>query len=127
MRRQGSVGLGRGHVEDALVESERIDPGDDLVSDLIRLHAMERSDLDTQELLSIFQLIVAGHDTTASLIGNSLVALFRNPAQLVELRRRSRRFPRPWRSSSATTHRSPFDISLYRCTADSWRCGDPGR
>jgi cytochrome P450 len=43
--------------------------------------------LDTRELLSsIFQLIVAGHDTTASFIGNSVVALFRNPDQLARLR-----------------------------------------
>jgi hypothetical protein len=70
----------------ALVEAKRIDPGDDLVSDLIS--ARDGDDrLDSQELLStIFQLMVAGHDTTASLIGNSLVALFRNPAQLAELR-----------------------------------------
>jgi len=37
-------------------------------------------------LSTIFQLIVAGHDTTASLIGNSVVALFRNPVQLSKLR-----------------------------------------
>jgi cytochrome P450 len=43
--------------------------------------------LDSQKLLSTtFQLIVAGHDTTTGLIGNSLVALFRNPAQLAKLR-----------------------------------------
>ncbi len=70
----------------ALVEAKRTDPGDDLVSDLISARDGEER-LDTQELLStIFQLIVAGHDTTASLIGNSLVALFRNPAQLAQLR-----------------------------------------
>jgi cytochrome P450 len=43
--------------------------------------------LDDQELLStIFQLIVAGHDTTTTLIGNSVVALLRNPEQLARLR-----------------------------------------
>ena len=69
----------------ALVEAKQNDPGDDLVSALINARdGAER--LDSQELLStIFQLIVAGHDTTASLIGNSLVALFRNPAQLAQL------------------------------------------
>ena len=47
----------------ALVEAKRAQPGDDLVSDLISARdGGER--LDTQELLStIFQLIVAGHDT----------------------------------------------------------------
>ncbi|HLY81460.1 MAG TPA: cytochrome P450, partial [Acidimicrobiales bacterium] len=37
-------------------------------------------------LSTIFQLIVAGHDTTTSLIGNSVVALLNNPAQLAILR-----------------------------------------
>jgi cytochrome P450 len=44
-------------------------------------------DCTTALLLStIFQLIVAGHDTTTSLLGNSVVALSRNPAQLAQLR-----------------------------------------
>ncbi len=71
---------------EALVEAKQANPGDDLVSGLISARdGNER--LSTQELLStIFQLIVAGHDTTASLIGNSIVALLENPAQLDELR-----------------------------------------
>jgi cytochrome P450 len=70
----------------ALVDAKQTTPGDDLVSALINARDGDER-LDSQELLStIFQLIVAGHDTTASLIGNSLVALFRNPAQLTRLR-----------------------------------------
>src|SRR3974377_1448098 len=70
----------------ALVAGKQDAPGDDLVSGLISARdGKER--LNDQELLStIFQLIVAGHDTTASLIGNSVVALFRNPHQLAKLR-----------------------------------------
>ena len=69
-----------------LVEVKTGSPGDDLVSALIAARdGNER--LDTRELLStIFQLMVAGHDTTASFIGNSVVALFRNPGQLALLR-----------------------------------------
>jgi cytochrome P450 len=78
----------------ALVEAKQFDPGDDLVSGLIAARDGEES-LDSQELLStIFQLIVAGHDTTASLIGNSVVALLRNPAQLGQLRTDPTRIPK---------------------------------
>ena len=69
-----------------LVEATQAAPADDLVSGLISARdGGER--LSTQELLStIFQLIVAGHDTTTSLLGNSVVALLRHPAQLARLR-----------------------------------------
>ena len=70
----------------ALVEAKQLDPGDDLVSGLVTARDGEER-LDSQELLStVFQLIVAGHDTTASLIGNGLVSLLRNPAELDRLR-----------------------------------------
>jgi cytochrome P450 len=70
-----------------LVARKETAPGDDLVSGLIGARDGDER-LDNQELLStIFQLMVAGHDTTASLIGNSLVALFRNPTQLAKVRK----------------------------------------
>jgi cytochrome P450 len=69
-----------------LVAGKEATPSDDLVSALIEARDGEER-LDSQELLStIFQLMVAGHDTTASLIGNSVVALFRNPTELAKLR-----------------------------------------
>ena len=64
-----------------LVDAKRRSPADDLVSVLVA--ASEGDSLTTQELLSsLFQLVVAGHDTTASLIGNGVVALLDHPAQL---------------------------------------------
>ena len=70
----------------ALVETKHDRPGDDLVSALIGARDGDQR-LTQQELLStIFQLIVAGHDTTASLIENSVVALLRHPEQLAILR-----------------------------------------
>jgi cytochrome P450 len=76
-----------------LVETKQRAPGDDLVSALIAARDGDER-LDQRELLStIFQLIVAGHDTTASLIGNSLVALFRHPEQLAALRADPDRIP----------------------------------
>jgi cytochrome P450 len=66
-----------------LVSSKRRSPGDDLVSVLV---AASDDALTIQELLSsLFQLVVAGHDTTASLIGNGVVALLDHPDQLQAL------------------------------------------
>ena len=63
-----------------LAAAKRRRPGDDLVSVLVEAG---KDALTTQELLSsLFQLVVAGHDTTASLIGNGVVALLDHPAQL---------------------------------------------
>ena len=71
---------------EALVDAKQANPGDDLVSGLISARDGDER-LSTQELLStIFQLIVAGHDTTASLIGNGVVALLEHPEQLDDLR-----------------------------------------
>jgi cytochrome P450/uncharacterized OsmC-like protein len=75
-----------------LVEDKRRSPADDLVSVLVA--ATEGDALTTQELLSsLFQLVVAGHDTTASLIGNGVVALLAHPGQLRALRADPGRLP----------------------------------
>src|SRR5690242_9771011 len=64
-----------------LLAVKRADPGEDLVTDLVRA-ADQGGALSEQEMLStIFQLVVAGHDTTTSLIGNGMVALLTHPDQ----------------------------------------------
>ena len=53
-------------------------PGEDLVAELVRACREDR--LTKQELLStLFQLLVAGQDTTTSLIGNGVAALLTRP------------------------------------------------
>src|SRR5256885_6698921 len=64
-----------------LLARKRAAPGEDLVTDLVRA-ADQDGALSEQEMLStIFQLVVAGHDTTTSLIGNGTVALLLHPEQ----------------------------------------------
>jgi cytochrome P450 len=64
----------------ALLELKHVEPGEDLVTDLVV--AARNGALTRQEMLStIFQLFVAGHDTTTSLIGNATVALLRHTEQ----------------------------------------------
>jgi cytochrome P450 len=69
-----------------LVDDKRRRPDEALVSGLISARDGDER-LTEQELMStIFQLFVAGHDTTSSLIGNGVVALLTHPAQLARLR-----------------------------------------
>jgi len=76
-----------------LVEAKQRAPDDDLISGLIAARDGDER-LDQRELLSsVFQLIVAGHDTTTSLIGNSVVALLRHPDVLTALRSDPSRIP----------------------------------
>lgn len=69
-----------------LIDKRRADPGDDLLSALIQ--AEEGGDsLDTDELIAmVLLLVVAGHETTANLIGNGLVALLDHPDELARWR-----------------------------------------
>jgi cytochrome P450 len=63
-----------------LVDRRLAEPTEDLVGDLAR--AANEGTITRKELLcSLFQLIVAGHHTTTSLIGNGVVALLQQPAQ----------------------------------------------
>ena len=66
----------------------RADPGDDLTSQLV--HAEEQGQKLTEEELvaNINLLFGAGHETTVNLIGNGLLALYRNRDQLRLLRER---------------------------------------
>ncbi|MEU3659976.1 cytochrome P450 [Streptomyces sp. NPDC032940] len=71
-----------------LIEERRHDPREDILSELIA--AEEEGDrLTGRELiLTCVLLLVAGHETTANLILNGLLALLRDPAQLQLLRER---------------------------------------
>ena len=65
----------------ALLHLKRTAPGEDLVTDLVVAADRDGAATEQEMLSTIFQLVVAGHDTTTSLIGNATVALLRHPAQ----------------------------------------------
>jgi cytochrome P450 len=69
-----------------VVADKRRDPGDDILTALI--HAEEAGDrLETEEIQAqVMLLYVAGHETTANLIGNGLTHLLRFPEQMDLLR-----------------------------------------
>ena len=69
-----------------LFERRRRAPGDDLTSQLVQAE-QEGSKLSNEELTAnIILLFGAGHETTVNLIGNGLLALYRDPDQLQLLR-----------------------------------------
>jgi cytochrome P450 len=69
----------------SLAAKRRKCPADDLVTHLTEVQ--DTGDLSEADLLAICVLIlVAGHETTAGLIGNGTLALLRNPEQLAMVR-----------------------------------------
>lgn len=76
-----------------LVDTKRTDGADDLLSALVATrYGQDR--LSEDELISmVFLLLVAGHETTVSLIGNAVHALLTHPEQLALLRAQPHRLP----------------------------------
>ena len=69
-----------------LFARRRRDPSDDLISALLHVED-EAGGLTHDELLAnVWLLFAAGHETTKHLIGNGLLALYRNPRELERLR-----------------------------------------
>jgi cytochrome P450 len=69
------------------IEQRRLQPSDDLLSEMVNARIDGEAPLSTEELLPIIdQILLAGHETTTNLIGNGIVALLRDPALLAQLR-----------------------------------------
>lgn len=70
-----------------LIERKRAAPADDLLSALIEVQSKEDGSLSQAELVgTAVLLVVAGHDTTVNLLGNTMIGLFRQPDQADLLR-----------------------------------------
>ncbi|HVF07971.1 MAG TPA: cytochrome P450 [Actinomycetota bacterium] len=70
---------------DGLIRRRREDPGDDLLSALLDRH--DGDALSHDELVdTVLLLLIAGHETTANLLGNGIVVLLDQPEALAELR-----------------------------------------
>ena len=83
---QNSYSLAMAEYFRGLFELRRREPGDDLTTHLVQ--AEENGNKLTNEELTanVILLFGAGHETTVNLIGNGLLALYRNPDQLQLLR-----------------------------------------
>ena len=79
-------------VLERLAEQRRAVPNDGLISGLLAANEDGDSLSDDEVIAMIFLLMLAGHDTTANLIGSSAVALIEHPEQAAR-----------WRSDSDLT------------------------
>ncbi|GGK89755.1 cytochrome P450 [Planomonospora parontospora subsp. parontospora] len=83
-----------GHIEELIVR-RRAAPGDDLLTGLVHVHDEDGDRLGDAELVTmVLTLVLAGHETTAHLIGNGTAALLAHPGQLALLRREPELMPR---------------------------------
>ena len=100
-----------------LFERRRSTPGDDLISALLQVE--EGGDtLSEEELFSmVVLLIIAGHETTVSLIGNAMLALLQHPDQREALERE------PTRMSHAIEELLRYDGPVER-TLNRWAARD---
>jgi cytochrome P450 len=71
----------------ALIARRRARPEGDLLTALVQAHEEGDRLSDTELVTMVFALVIAGHETTAHLIGNGTFALLTHPDQLALLRR----------------------------------------
>jgi cytochrome P450 len=105
-----------------IVEDRRRNPGDDLISALVR--AAEDETLTVVEtIMFIFVLIFAGSETAANLITNTVVALYENPDQLRRLQQQPELAGRAVEESMR--YRAPFQFFFRKALRDTELAGTP--
>jgi cytochrome P450 PksS len=71
---------------DRLATERRTVADDGLITALVRAHEDDDRLGDNEVVAMIFLLLLAGHDTTANLIGSSILTLLQHPEQMARLR-----------------------------------------
>ncbi|WP_204009769.1 cytochrome P450 family protein [Sphaerimonospora thailandensis] len=94
LRSQEALRVRRAGAEFVAYVNEKIDerrahPGEDLLSRLIQAERADGGISRAELISSVFQLLLAGDETTVNLIGNGVLELLRHPGQLGRLRARS--------------------------------------
>jgi cytochrome P450 len=105
-----------------LVASKRDAPGEDLLTKLIEARDGEDGLSETELISMAFLLMIAGHDSTMSLIGNGVLALLQHPDQLAALRADPSLVPAA--VEEFLRYETPVTQATYRYTAAPVRIGD---
>ncbi|MFK8846340.1 cytochrome P450 [Streptomyces sp. Ac-502] len=99
-----------------LIDAKTAEPGEDMFSALVQ--ATEDGDrLTKTELIAmVFLLVVAGHDTTLSMIGNAVLALLKHPEQLALLQERPELLPNA--VDELLRYEGPVGMATFRFTTE---------
>jgi cytochrome P450 len=103
-----------------LIEAKRAEPADDLLSALVGASGDRLSD---DEVTSMgFLLLIAGHETTVTLLGNAVLALCNHPDQRERLRADPALLPAA--IEEILRYESPVETSTFRVAAEPVQIGD---
>ncbi|HEX8251861.1 MAG TPA: cytochrome P450 [Thermoanaerobaculia bacterium] len=105
-----------------LIRRKRRTPGEDLISMLIAAQDEEDRLTGDEVLAMAFLLLVAGHETTVNLIGNGILALINEPAQMDELRGNMALLPGA--VEEMLRFAGPLQITTERYATEDVRFGD---
>jgi cytochrome P450 len=101
----------------SVIAQRRSEPREDLISALLNAH-IEGEHLSNAELLSFCRLLlVAGHETSTNLIGNSLLTLTEYPAAMLELQHNPQLLPAA--IEEVLRYRSPIQRLRRAATRDT--------
>ncbi|MBP2366942.1 cytochrome P450 family protein [Pseudonocardia parietis] len=97
-----------------LVEARRAEPADDLLTALVGVHEDDGDRLTERELVTmVFDLVIAGFETTAHLLSKATLALLTRPDQLAALRADPGLWPRAVHELVRTCGPVPTGIPRY--------------
>jgi len=99
-----------------LIADRRAHPGDDMLSGLVTATDTDGDLTDTEVVSMTFLLLVAGHETTVNLIGNTMLTLLQDPERFAGLRAHPDRIPAALEEH--LRHLGPVHIATLRFTTE---------
>jgi hypothetical protein len=100
----------------AVIAERRRQPGEDMVSDLVRAEVEGRKLSDDELMSFLFLLLPAGMETTTQLIGNAAIYLARLPEQLERARADKAHLPRFL--EEVLRYESPVQLTFRMATSE---------
>jgi len=99
-----------------LIAHRRAHPGDDMLSSLVTTTDTDGNLTDTEVVSMTFLLLVAGHETTVNLIGNTMLTLLQDPERFATLRAHPDQVPAALEEH--LRHLGPVHIATLRFTTE---------